>query len=350
MTCNHKLTGTVLAAAMMIFSVSPTLAQVTVFADNFEDTTVVPGHPDAPQVGAYPTDPQTDPEAYVVLAGSPHPASPAGGANILYTNGKDRTYGLFSSAANGAGTVRLELDVRLDAVSDNNFALFGNSSGGIGLDFLNITAWVRTGSDGKVYAYEAGWHDTGLTHTIGQWQHYVLEYVLGAEEFTLTAGGSSPTTLPYLTGTSATQIDGILFGQGGTDATVGYTDNVVASFQSSLHPGDANADGMVNLADLQILGDNWQSATGSWMTADFSLDGQVNLADLQILGDNWGFGASSDLSFDEALALVGIAIPEPGSAMGLIALATLLLPRRRSRGMERTLSGVSPCSDVLLSR
>ncbi len=94
----------------------------------------------------------------------------------------------------------------------------------------------------------------------------------------------------------------------------------------SYHPGDANGDGIVNLADLQILGDNWQSTTATWATADFTGDGNVNLADLQILGDNWGYGLSSDLSFGEALGQV--AIPEPATC-GLLAIGGMLALRRR---------------------
>ncbi len=95
------------------------------------------------------------------------------------------------------------------------------------------------------------------------------------------------------------------------------------------HPGDANGDGLVNLADLQILGDNWQSTTATWAQADFTDDGIVNLADLQIVGDNWGYGAGPDLSFDNALELAGIAVPEPASAMMLIAVGGLCSLRRR---------------------
>ncbi len=94
------------------------------------------------------------------------------------------------------------------------------------------------------------------------------------------------------------------------------------------HPGDANGDGMVNLADLQILGDNWQSTTATWAQADFTGDGNVNLADLQILGDNWGFGVTTDVSLDEALAQV--AIPEP-AALTLMGLGLPLVVRRRHR-------------------
>ncbi len=96
-----------------------------------------------------------------------------------------------------------------------------------------------------------------------------------------------------------------------------------------IHAGDANGDGMVNLADLQILGDNWQSTSASWSQADFSGDGSVNLADLQIIGDNWGFGAASDIRFDEALALAGVAIPEP-AGLTLLGVGGLLLLRRRT--------------------
>ncbi|MCC6681477.1 MAG: PEP-CTERM sorting domain-containing protein [Phycisphaeraceae bacterium] len=95
----------------------------------------------------------------------------------------------------------------------------------------------------------------------------------------------------------------------------------------TLHDGDANGDGMVNLADLQILGDNWQSSGAIWDLADFSGDGTVNLSDLQILGDNWGFGVGPDISFDEALAIVGV--PEPTSLILLAAGASLVVSRRR---------------------
>ncbi len=85
-----------------------------------------------------------------------------------------------------------------------------------------------------------------------------------------------------------------------------------------LHPGDANGDGMVNLADLQILGDNWQSNSASWSMADFTGDGVVNLADLQVLGDNWGFGVGPDAQL----------IPEPGMFAMLLLVGPAALARR----------------------
>ncbi len=110
---------------------------------------------------------------------------------------------------------------------------------------------------------------------------------------------------------------------------IGTTWEDVVPF-AALHPGDANGDGIVNLADLQILGDNWQSTTASWSEADFTGDGNVNLADLQILGDNWGYGVASDMSFDEALA--NVIVPEPMSLAMLVSVSVPFVLRRRVRG------------------
>ncbi|MCC6679674.1 MAG: hypothetical protein IT445_02120 [Phycisphaeraceae bacterium] len=102
----------------------------------------------------------------------------------------------------------------------------------------------------------------------------------------------------------------------------------INAFSPFAHAGDANFDGMVNLSDLQILGDNWQSTTADWSTANFTGDDTVNLADLQILGDNWGFGAGPDVAFDAALEQLDVVIPEPASLMLLGITMTLVLRRR----------------------
>ncbi len=86
-------------------------------------------------------------------------------------------------------------------------------------------------------------------------------------------------------------------------------------------PGDANLDGLVNLGDLQILGDNWQSASAGWGEADFTGDGQVNLADLQLIGDYW------NVSADFALLAQSI-IPQPNSLAMLLIMAAGLWRRK----------------------
>ncbi|MCC6682564.1 MAG: hypothetical protein IT445_16815 [Phycisphaeraceae bacterium] len=110
---------------------------------------------------------------------------------------------------------------------------------------------------------------------------------------------------------------------------------------ASLYPGDANGDGAVNLADLQILGDNWQTAGADWITGDFNFDGLVNLADLQVLGDNWGLGANPDLTFDAAMRQAGISIPEPTTFMlcGSGMLACQLRRRTNPRSHRPPLPG-----------
>jgi hypothetical protein len=51
--------------------------------------------------------------------------------------------------------------------------------------------------------------------------------------------------------------------------------------------GDANRDGVVNIADLGILAANWQQAGRSFSQGDYNYDGMVNIADLGILAANW---------------------------------------------------------------
>ncbi len=100
---------------------------------------------------------------------------------------------------------------------------------------------------------------------------------------------------------------------------------------AAFHAGDANGDGQVNLADLQILGDNWQSTVADWSLADFTGDSVVDLADLQILGDNWGFGAALDMTFDQAIDWAGINVPEPGGLVLLGAGSLLMVGAHKKR-------------------
>jgi hypothetical protein len=51
-------------------------------------------------------------------------------------------------------------------------------------------------------------------------------------------------------------------------------------------PADLNGDGLVNVADMLILFDNWGSCSGC--PADLNGDGLVNVADMLILFDAWG--------------------------------------------------------------
>ncbi len=96
---------------------------------------------------------------------------------------------------------------------------------------------------------------------------------------------------------------------------------------------DFNGDDLVNLLDLDILGANWQALGATRSTGDANGDGTVNLLDLDALGSQWqssaGFGAALS-----QFAVVHI-VPEP-TTLGLIGLGAFLAGRRPSRNARCT--------------
>ncbi|MCC6682036.1 MAG: hypothetical protein IT445_14135 [Phycisphaeraceae bacterium] len=169
----------------------------------------------------------------------------------------------------------------------------------------------------------------GTPENVSFWVNPVLtESESSANNLAQLVGGTSYTSFIDWGDITQARMGGG-FTSGGNTFAAHWVDNLLISTDSpfaTLQPGDANGDGMVNLSDLQILGDNWQSTTATWAEADFTGDGTVNLADLQILGDNWGFGVGPDISFDEALAAA--AIPEPAALALLVAAVPFVLRRR----------------------
>lgn len=109
---------------------------------------------------------------------------------------------------------------------------------------------------------------------------------------------------------------------------VTYTENAVNV--TAAIPGDANLDGTIDLGDLQILGDHWLNSTADWSWADFTGDGLVELADLQVIGDHWGYNDSPELTYDQAIELTGVPVPEPCNLL-IIVLGLIGLRRIRSR-------------------
>jgi autotransporter-associated beta strand protein len=94
--------------------------------------------------------------------------------------------------------------------------------------------------------------------------------------------------------------------------------------------GDANLDGLVNLADFNRLAAGFGSGT-RWDQGDFDYNGIVNLADFNRLAANFGQSAAGTEVTPEDWANLASAIPEPSSlALAAVGAAAMLRRRRRA--------------------
>ena len=81
--------------------------------------------------------------------------------------------------------------------------------------------------------------------------------------------------------------------------------------------GDATLDGLVGIADLAALADNYGvTVKATWGRGDFNGDGVVGIADLAAVADNYGRSTGVQ------------QVPEPAVLM-LLALGGITLIRRR---------------------
>jgi len=95
-------------------------------------------------------------------------------------------------------------------------------------------------------------------------------------------------------------------------------------------PGDFNCDGAVDVADLGIIGANFNDSTVTYSDGDANLDGAVDVADLGVVGANWTAAQSGSLA--QALESTGLVslVPEPTS-VALVVAGFSYLGCRRSR-------------------
>ena len=117
------------------------------------------------------------------------------------------------------------------------------------------------------------------------------------------------------------QIDGIhIWSDYSNNRNGGYIDNITLALESVFIPGDANGDGMVDVADLGVLGANFNQSNMAFADGDFNDDGIVDVADLGILGANW--------SASQATGNASALVPEPAT-LSLLAMSVLMAGRRR---------------------
>lgn len=154
---------------------------------------------------------------------------------------------------------------------------------------------------------------------------------------TMTVGygaGESPTLElrdSIARGQVTTHTPGMIIGYAETLALSPDGSSASALIAQSAWAGDATLDATVNLPDLILLSQNWQS-TGNWSEGDFSYDGWVDIADLELLAGHWG----DAVPLATALAAHGLpsVVPEPASSMWLAAIAFISQRKRQKRSVQ----------------
>ena len=97
---------------------------------------------------------------------------------------------------------------------------------------------------------------------------------------------------------------------------------VLVSIPQTL-PGDANGDGVVDVADLGIVGANFNANNMQWVSGDFTGDGLVDVSDLGVLGANW---SNSDLSGKQSMQALVLNVVVPGSTTVEVPLLSEVVP------------------------
>jgi hypothetical protein len=129
----------------------------------------------------------------------------------------------------------------------------------------------------------------------------------------------------YDTGFAGT-VTGLINLDGGQPGDSIITNSTDFSCTFNYLPGDANRDGTVNLADLNIVLSYYSRTGESWSTGDFDGNGTVNLADLNIVLSYYSRSAGEP-QIGQISPGLGVSVPEPSGLAMLAALAAVWFGR-----------------------
>lgn len=230
-TSTSQAASTHLLDELLITTDSPFAAGNTkLFYDDGEDT--VEGAEALPLFGTYNPHPYTQRVATAggnaTPAGNVVPTTAVGdGSNFMIVdrdagNIGRRNYGAFTQPASGVGVVRVEGDFYLDD-GQLQFGL-GSDQSGYAIDGTTITLGLNLNADGSIRAYGSNAIVSGASFDVDEWEHFVLEYELGADIFTFEVNGASfEVALPL--GDPVTEMSRVWI-TAGTSSTTGYYDNL----------------------------------------------------------------------------------------------------------------------------
>lgn len=220
---------------LLISTDSPFAAgDVQLFLDNMEN--VAAGESPNPLFGSY----SPRPYGQIVYeagtgttpGGNAAPATAVGpGDNVMAVDrdGADvgrRNYGQFITEATGDGTVRFEADVY---VVDGQIQIgLSSDEGGLAIDGVNLSMGLNLNADGSIRAFGSNELISGVSYDLNEWEHFLIEYQLGAETYSFTVNGiTTDVDLPYDDSYATLQH---MFVTAGTSATTGFYDNVDIKF------------------------------------------------------------------------------------------------------------------------